>query len=108
MESDRLHVHAVVAQPRVPVLYAKCFQERDANLPDTDGRVGILRELYLALHLHAFRLPGTQVGHLATVVPGRQFAAPERVVQLKNIKAHTHDIRRCINTTQFTPVRSIT
>lgn len=99
MESDRLHVHAVVAQPRVPVLYAKCLQERDADLPDTDGRVGILRELYLALHLHAFRLPGTQVGHLATVVPGRQFAAPERVVQLEIVKAHT---RRYRNTTQFT------
>lgn len=67
------------------MLYAKSFQERDTDLPDTDRELGFLRELDLALYLDTFRRAGTQVGHLATVVPRRQFAVSERIVQLRRI-----------------------
>lgn len=82
LESDRLYVHAIVAQPSVSVLYAKSFEERNTDLSDADRRLGFLREFDLALYLDTFRLTGTQVGHFATVVPRRQFAGLERVVQL--------------------------
>lgn len=65
------------------VLYAKSFEKRNTDLSDADRRLGFLRELDLALYLHALRLAGAQVGHLATVVPRRQFAVLERVIQLK-------------------------
>jgi len=53
LESDRLYVHAEVAQPRMSVLYAKSFKERDTDLSNTDRRLGFLRELNLALYLDA-------------------------------------------------------
>lgn len=70
------------------VLNAKSFKERNTNLSNADCGLGVLRELDFALHLNAFRLARTQVGHLATVVPQRQFAVPERFIQLKNNNTH--------------------